>query len=247
MSAPRFYCPFPLSPGTIVALPESVAHHAVRVLRLKAGNKLVLFDGSGGEYAAKLIAVEKGLATASLGKKNPQNRESSLQVTLVQALQSGDKMDMTVQKAVELGVSSIAPVICRYSTKKTDRERAQKRLLHWQRIAIAACEQCGRNKIPAILPIMPLTEWLQTVNEKKICRLMLNPQEGISFFEASPFSPISPVELLVGSEGGLSPEEISMAKDAGFISISLGSRILRTETAGLAALAIIQYLWGDLC
>jgi len=246
MRLPRFYYPFQLSQGASIALPESVAHHAIRVLRIKKNEALVLFDGYGGEYIANVLKIELHQTTVLVGEKRAIERESPLQVTLVQALQSGEKMDMTIQKSVELGVSKVIPVISARSVLKIDKERAQKRLLHWQAIAISACEQCGRNQIPLISPVVPLEKWLTTANETKTCRLMLNPQADTSFSDYYAYPSNIPIELLVGAEGGLSPEEISIAESAGFLSVSLGPRILRTETAGLGALAIIQYLWGDL-
>lgn len=253
MSLPRFYCPATppsltlsaLSVGVCVDLPESAARHAARVLRLRAGDDLVLFDGTGGEYVARIASVERDRVSADVLEWRAIECEAPIHLTLVQALQAGEKMDMTVQKAVELGVARIVPVSSRRSVVKLDGERAQKRLEHWRGVVASACEQCGRNRVPDVLPLESLERWLAKPVAEGVLRLMLLPGSALTL--ASLAAPLvgGHVELLIGAEGGLAPEEIALAERAGYVGVRLGPRILRTETAGLAALAAIQCLWGD--
>ncbi len=241
MNLPRFYCREALSPGARIELPEPVARHAVRVLRLPPGAALVLFDGRGGEYPAHIQRIERDRVFADLAEWRDVERESPLAVTLVQALQAGDKMDFTIQKAVELGVRDIVPVESRRSVLRLTGERAAKRVAHWQGVAAAACEQCGRNQVPMVAPLEKLENWLARPAPGAM-RLMLAPNAEQSLRELSPGGP---VQLLIGAEGGLDPQEVLAAQQAGFQAVRLGPRVLRTETAGLAALAILQALRGD--
>lgn len=240
MNQPRFYCREALSPGAHVELPEPVARHAVRVLRLPPGAPMVLFDGRGGEYPAHIERIERDRVFAELAAWRDVERESPLAVTLVQALQAGDKMDFTIQKAVELGVRDIVPVESRRSVLRLSGERAGRRVAHWQGVAAAACEQCGRNQVPIVAPVEPLERWLARPFAGQ--RLMLAPDAAVSLAE---IAPTSAVQLLIGAEGGLDPVEVKAAQSAGFQAVRLGPRVLRTETAGLAALAALQVLWGD--
>jgi 16S rRNA (uracil1498-N3)-methyltransferase len=174
-------------------------------------------------------------------------RESPLGLTLVQALQSGEKMDLTVQKAVELGAGRIAPVLARRSVVRLRGERAEKRVMHWRAVAASACEQCGRNRVPEVAALCDLEPWLERPPERAgSLRLMLEAEAGVAL-DALQGPGAGAVELLVGAEGGLAPEERELARKAGFVAVRLGPRVLRTETAGLAALAAIQCLWGDFC
>jgi 16S rRNA (uracil1498-N3)-methyltransferase len=241
MNSPRFYCREALSPGAHVELPEPVARHAVRVLRLPPGAPLVLFDGRGGEYPAHIERIERDRVYAELGAWQDIERESSLAVTLVQALQAGDKMDFTIQKAVELGVRDIVPVESRRSVLRLSGERAAKRVAHWQGVVAAACEQCGRNQVPLVAPLEKLENWLARPAGGAL-RLMLAPDAGQTLVD---IAPTGEVQLLIGAEGGLDPQEMIAAESAGFQAVRLGPRVLRTETAGLAALAALQALWGD--
>jgi 16S rRNA (uracil1498-N3)-methyltransferase len=241
MNLPRFYCREALSPGAHVDLPEPVARHAVRVLRLPPGAPMVLFDGRGGEYLAHIQRIERGRVVAELASWTEIERESPLQVTLVQALQAGDKMDFTIQKAVELGVSTIVPVDSRRSVLKLAGERAAKRVAHWQGVAASACEQCGRNQVPIVSPLERLDQWLARPVGGAL-RLMLAPDAETTL---AGLAPAQQVQLLIGAEGGLDPQEEIAARQAGFQAVRLGPRVLRTETAGLAALAALQALWGD--
>jgi 16S rRNA (uracil1498-N3)-methyltransferase len=241
MNQPRFYCREALSPGAHVDLPEPVARHAVRVLRLPPGAAVVLFDGRGGEYDARIERIERGRVVAALGAWRDVERESGLAVTLIQAVQAGEKMDYTVQKAVELGVSHIVPVDSRRSVTRLSGERAARRVAHWQGVAAAACEQCGRNQVPQLAPLEKLENWLARPANGTL-RLILAPDAEQALVD---LPPMNNVQMLIGAEGGLDPQEIVAAQQVGFTAVRMGPRILRTETAGLAALAAMQALWGD--
>ncbi len=241
MARPRLYCPGLSAASGVFILPESAAHHAARVLRLREGDAVTLFGGSGGEYAASILGIDRREVSVTLGAHSPTERESPLRVTLVQALQAGDRMDVTVQKAVELGAVAIVPVAARRSVLRLDGERAAKRLAHWRQIVVAACEQCGRNTLPEICAIESLERWLARPAAGAL-RLFLSPHT-CETLQSIP--PARDVELLVGPEGGLAPEEVSAAEAAGFRPLRLGPRVLRTETAGMAALAALQARWGD--
>ena len=241
MNAPRFYCREALAPGALVELPAPVVRHAVRVLRLGPGDSVVLFDGRGGEYPALLQRIEKERAWAELGAWQDVECESPLAITLIQSLQAGDKMDFTIQKAVELGVRAIVPVESRRSVLKLAGERAGKRVAHWQGVAAAACEQCGRNQVPLVAPLSRLDQWLVRPAPEGL-RLLLAPDAAVSL-HAIPRQ--TSIQLLIGAEGGLDPQEIIAAAPVGFQAVRLGPRVLRTETAGLAAIAALQTLWGD--
>lgn len=241
MNAPRFYCREALSQGARIELPEPVARHAVRVLRLPPGAAMTLFDGRGGEYPAIIERIEKDRVFAELGAWCDSERESPLAVTLVQAVQAGEKMDFTIQKAVELGVTGIVPVDSRRSVVRLTGERAGKRVAHWQGVAASACEQCGRNQVPLVAPLERLDQWLARPAGGAL-RLMLAPDAPNTLAD---LAPAPSVQLLIGAEGGLDPQEVVAAGHAGFVPVRLGPRVLRTETAGLAALAALQTLWGD--
>ncbi len=241
MNSPRFYCREALSPGAHVELPEPVARHAVRVLRLPPGAPMVLFDGRGGEYPAHIERIERDRVYAELAEWRDIERESRLNITLVQALQAGDKMDFTIQKAVELGVRDIVPVESRRSVLRLAGERAGKRVAHWQGVVASACEQCGRNQVPLVAPLEKLENWLARPSNGCL-RLMLAPDADQTL---ASIPPAEAIQLLIGAEGGLDPQEVIAATQAGFRAVRMGPRILRTETAGLAALAALQALWGD--
>jgi 16S rRNA (uracil1498-N3)-methyltransferase len=241
MNSPRFYCREALSPGAHVELPEPVARHAVRVLRLPPGAPMVLFDGRGGEYPAHIERIERDRVYAELAEWRDIERESRLNITLVQALQAGDKMDFTIQKAVELGVRDIVPVESRRSVLRLAGERAGKRVAHWQGVVASACEQCGRNQVPLVASLEKLENWLARPSNGCL-RLMLAPDADQTL---ASIPPAGAIQLLIGAEGGLDPQEVIAATQAGFRAVRMGPRILRTETAGLAALAALQALWGD--
>lgn len=242
----RFFCPQPLAPNSLAELPSAAAHHALRVLRLGVGDAVVLFNGAGGEYPGRIVEAGR-IVRVQLGDRLDVERESPLDMTLAQALPSGDKMDFVVQKAVELGVARIQPLLASRSVVRLSGERAARRVEHLRQVAISACEQCGRNRLPEIAPILDLRQWLAGLaqdNEiqREMQRLLLSPEGGCRPRELAG----NRFLLLVGPEGGLDKEEAAAARLAGFADLSLGPRILRTETAGPAALAALGALHGDL-
>lgn len=225
-------------------MPEGAARHAAKALRLRVGDEVTLFDGTGGEYLARISTIERERVSVDVLAQRERECESPISVTLVQALQAGEKMDLTVQKAVELGVARIVPVISRRSVVRLEGERAARRVEHWRGVVASACEQSGRNRVPEVAALEGLERWLARVPTPGVLRLMLAPGAERSLQMLAPAAG-QPIELLIGAEGGLAPEEMQAAAAAGFVGIRLGPRILRTETAGLAALAAMQCLWGD--
>ena len=233
----------PLGPGARVELPRELAHHLGRVLRLHDGATLSLFDGNGPLWLARL-RIGSGPAIAEVIAAVEDDRESPLRVVLGQGLSSGDRMDITVQKAVELGVTGIAPLATARAVVKLSGERAERRREHWQRIAIAACEQCRRSVVPPVEPVRTLREWLVSLpagapkwllcaHEGRRVADLPRPAEGATGY------------LLAGPEGGFTEEERALVVSAGFVPVRLGPRVLRTETAAMTALAAMQALWGD--
>lgn len=243
MSIPRFYCPFTLPNAGLFELPADAAHHALRVLRLREGDKVQLFDGEGEARDAVIqIAQGKHVTVQILGCLPPA-KPSALHIVLVQAMTSSDKMDWIVQKAVELGADEIQPVQTRYSVAKLTQERAEKRHEHWRGVVISACEQSGRNSLMQVQPLQELSHWLATERTLNGSKFVLHPEESIALHEQP--QPTGRVVLLIGPEGGFAPDEIQMAKQAGFHAILLGPRILRTETAAIAGISALQTLWGE--
>jgi 16S rRNA (uracil1498-N3)-methyltransferase len=242
----RFAVPGPLAPGAEVVLPDAIAHHALRVLRLAVGDALVLFDGRGGEYIATIVHASKAGVRAVAGAHVARSVESPLAVELVQGLSSGDRMDWTVAKAVELGVAAITPVTTTRSVVKLDGPRAERRREHWAALVASSCAQCGRNVLPPVATPRPLLAWLAGLptEPEGVLRLTLSP-DGAEALGALP-APTAGVQLLVGPEGGLTPAEVAAATRHGFVPVRLGPRILRTETAAMVALAVMQQRWGDL-
>lgn len=242
MRVPRLYLPKPLTVGATVALDDNAFSHVVKVLRLKPGAALILFDGEGGAFAATLADVGRRDAWARVNEAVPGEMESPLRVTLAQGISRGDKMDYTLQKAVELGVAAIQPLFAARGGVDLSGERLTRKIQHWHGIVVGACEQCGRNRLPELREPLPLMEWLRQPVEPGL-PLLLDPlaERGLRGLEP----PAGAVTLLIGSEGGLSPAEITQARAAGFVGVRLGPRVLRTETAGVAALAAVQALWGD--
>ena len=246
MNIPRFYCPDLAVGRRRVALPEAASHHAARVLRLKPGDPVTLFDGRGGEWSAAIARVDGRGVEVEAGEARAAAAEPALQVTLAQGLCAQDKMDWVVQKAVELGVCALQPLAAERSVIRLAPERAERRQRHWQAVVVAACEQCGRARIPEVAPVRPLAAWLDALDaapDRGGLRLMLSPHAGEPLARLG--EGVAAVSLLVGPEGGLSEREVGMALAAGFRAVRLGPRILRTETAALATLAAMQTLWGD--
>ena len=239
-AAPRFHFDGPLSAGAEVELPSRAAHH-VGVLRLRAEDPIALFNGSGGEYECALVRVTREGVRARVIAWRDRERESALRITLAQGLASGERMDLVLQKATELGVCAIQPVAAERSVVRLSDERADRRLAHWRNLVVAACEQCGRNRLPEVRPVATLGEFLAGVGEGPL-RLLLSPAGTLRLRD---LSPAAQVTLLIGPEGGLSEAEENRAMQAGFAAARLGPRVLRTETAPIAAIAALQSMWGD--
>lgn len=239
---PRVYLPTAIPPHGVCDLAQDQAHHVARVLRLAAGDALTAFDGRGQEYDAVIARIGKNAVTLHVGEARAVNRESPLEVVLAQGISSGERMDYTIQKAVELGVRGIQPLTTERSIVKLDPERAARRTAHWQAVVVAACEQCGRNEVPGVMPVASFTGWLAGLPAAPL-RLTLAPDAAQRLVELG--RPTAPVVLLAGPEGGFSPRERDDMARAGFTAVRLGPRVLRTETAALAALSAMQALWGD--
>jgi len=240
---PRLFVDAELHPGSKLALPADAAHHAARVLRLRDGDAVVLFDGRGGEYEARLAVPGRGQVAAETRQRRDPERESPLQVTLVQAVSSSEKMDFTIQKAVELGVAAIQPVLSEKSVVRLSAEREEKKLARWRRVAIAACEQCGRNRVPELREAMSVDAYCRAPGPASL-RLLLSPQ-GSPGLKNIRSKIEHAVTLAVGPEAGFSDAEERLLQRAGFVPVRLGPRVLRTETAALAALAALNAIAGD--
>ncbi len=251
MPAPRFYCDVPLAAGARIALPDALAHHAVRVLRLRAGEAITLFNGLGGEFPA-VLEIDGKAGYAQLGEFNPREAELGGRITLAQGLPSGDKMDWVVEKAVELGAARVCPIAAQRSVLQLSGARLEKRVAHWQRIAQSAAEQCGRNRLMAVDAPQALADWLAQPADG--LRLLCHPeadqdlagllQGGSGASGASGASGVQALTLLVGPEGGWSDKELDAARQAGVQAVRFGPRVLRTETAGLALISAISALQG---
>jgi 16S rRNA (uracil1498-N3)-methyltransferase len=228
-----------------VKLQPSQAHHVVHVLRLKAGDALTAFNGEGAEHAAVITRIVKGEVVVTVEGGRTVERESPLALTLVQGISRGSRMDYTVQKAVELGVARIEPVLTRRGVVRLDAAGTRQKMTHWQAVAIAACEQSGRNRVPGIAEVRGFDEWLAQWRARRggTLGLLLEPEAPRRLTELP--RPAQDVVLLAGPEGGLTGDERDAAERAGLTPVRLGPRVLRTETAGLAALAAMQALWGD--
>jgi 16S rRNA (uracil1498-N3)-methyltransferase len=238
---PRFYADEPLRAGGICRLQEDTAHHAVRVLRIRAGDEITLFNGRGGEYGARVAAIDRLRVTVDILEFRDVERESPLRMVLVQGVSAGERMDFTIRKAVELGVAEVRPVLAAASVARPRGERAAARQAHWQKIAIAACEQCGRNRIPEIHPLLSASE---LKDDETGLKILLSPRAELRLSQACKDAPEG-VTIAAGPEAGFNAEEEAAFVDAGFVPVSLGPRILRTETAALAALAALSALRGD--
>ena len=242
MKPPRVYHPRPVQVGRDITLDEAGSHHLARVLRMKQGDEVVVFDGSGGEHRGVLRSVERAAMRVRVDAFDPVERESDVHVGLVQVVSAGERMEFTLQKAVELGVAWIQPLLTRRAKVRLEGERAERRLQHWQRVVISACEQSGRNRIPAVRPLRDLPVWLST-GSTATRRLVLDPRAEQALSKLAP--PLGEIELLAGGESGFDDDESALLGHHDFMPIRLGPRVLRTETAGLAALAAMQALWGD--
>lgn len=243
MRLTRVFVAAPLAPDRDLDLPAGAASHVARVLRLRAGAPIVVFDGSGEDFGAEIVAVAGERVRVRVGTAVPGVPESPLAITLVQAVSRGEKMDWTLQKATELGVRTIVPVLSARSVVRLDERQAENKWRHWQAVIAAACEQCGRSRLPELQQPQPLPGYLAGTPPAGR-RFVLSP------LGAAPLAGLAGaaawVELLIGPEGGLDDAEIALAERSGYESVRLGPRVLRTETAGIVALAVLQARWGDL-
>lgn len=239
----RFHADLALRAGSTVLLPKDAAHHAVHVLRLRAGEPVTLFNGRGGEYAGRVAGIDRLRVSIDVLAHHALERESPLDVTLVQGVSAGEKMDFTVQKATELGVAALQPVIAARSLGRLSGERAELKRAHWRRVAIAACEQCGRNRIPDVQVVRSLTEYSREPAGSG-ARFVLSPRSALGL-RAAAARLQGAVVLAAGPEAGFTDEEEATLAGAGFVPVRLGPRVLRTETAALAALAALNALAGD--
>ncbi len=237
----RCHVDAPLAPGGVAELPEAAAAHLVRVLRLGPGDALVLFNGDGHDYPSRLLEAGKRGARAQVLDRIAPAKESPLRLTLAQGIARGEKMDWILQKATELGVSAIAPVQTERTEVKLDAERADKRLQHWAGVIAAACEQSGRARLPTLAAPASLAHWAAGAGED--LKLVLDPEGELTLRELPAADSAC---LVVGPEGGLSPRDLALLKAAGFRGLRLGPRVLRTETAGIAGVALLQAALGDL-
>ena len=237
---PRFYLPTDLAPNTTFRLPENIVRH-IHVLRLNAGDAITLFNGTGNDFDATLQEIGKRHAQCHITAQRQPENESRLQITLIQAISSGERMDFTLQKSVELGVRAICPIISERCVVRLSGDRADKRVQRWQDIVIAACEQSGRSIVPTVLPIVSFSDYLRQMPPE--LHLMMSLRRAQALRDIAPVS--QSLRLMIGPEGGWTPAEEQAALDAGVQTITLGKRVLRTETASLAVLAAMQVLWGD--
>ncbi len=240
----RLFVDTDLAPGSEQVLPAFAAEHAMRALRLRSGDHVILFNGDGHDYPATLTAASKREALVTVDSRLPLDNESPLRLGLAQALARGEKMDLIMQKATELGVTRIVPLQTRRCDVRLDSARAEKRLTHWRGVVISACEQCGRARIPVVEPVQTLRDWTGTLPDAAVKRLMLTPGEGCRARELPDLA--QGAVVMAGPEGGLDPHDLATLRSAGFEALNLGPRILRTESAGLTALAALQALFGDI-
>jgi 16S rRNA (uracil1498-N3)-methyltransferase len=239
----RVHCAAPLAAGGELALPAAAAAHVVRVLRRSVGDALVVFDGCGTDFRAEIASIAGGTVRVRLLERLAGGADSPLAITLIQAVSRGERMDWTLQKATELGVKEIVPVLTARSVVRLDGRQAEAKLRHWQAVVIAACEQSGRSRLPQLRSLVPLREHLSRTAQAGL-RLVLDPDADTEL--AALPAPGGAVDLLVGPEGGFDADELAVARAAAYRAVRLGPRVLRTETAGIVALAILQSRWGDL-
>lgn len=244
MRLTRVYVDAPLTPGARVTLEGTAASHVTRVLRLRVGAELTLFNGLGGEHAASIDRAHGGTVTVSVGEQNPVEVESPLAVTLAQGISRGERMDLVVQKATELGATLIVPLLSERSVVRLTAQQKDRKLNHWRAIAVAACEQCGRNRLPDIAAPRSVAEFVRGGGAPGTVRLLLSPTAPIGVQDLE--RPVAQVTVLIGPEGGLTEEEQQAAIDTGFKAVRMGPRLLRTETAAIAALTLLQREFGDL-
>lgn len=242
----RFYHPNPLNINQTIILNDFAARHALKVMRVKLNDSLILFNGDGSDYLGKITQIKKHELKITIQTNEKISHESPVQITLIQSLSSNEKMDWIIQKTTELGIFSIQPILSERSIIKLNQNRIEKKLSHWQQVAISSCEQCYRAKIPIIHKPQTFMHFLNQENKfsKNTLKLILSPNANKGTIEL-PSNPPEEILILVGPEGGFSDKEIQKASDVGFYPIKLGPRILRTETAPVSILSILQYKYGD--
>ena len=252
MRLTRVYVDAALTPGTLVALPPDTASHLAKVLRARTGDELILFNGDGREFTGAIESVRGSRVSASIGEGRPVDRESPLAITLVQCVPRGDRMDFIVQKATELGVARIVPVLSQRSVVRLDKAQAESKAIHWRAVAVSACEQCGRNRLPTIEAAQPLLNYLGESSPGTGPRLVFEPESA----PQAPTTALTPggtanramadAEIAIGPEGGFASDELEAFRVAGFSQVGLGPRILRAETAAIAAVVWLQARLGDM-
>lgn len=240
---PRFHVPQALAAGQQLELPSDVAHH-INVVRMEPGDTLTLFNGDGGEYTAVLTEVQKKKAWAEVKVFDPREAELPFAVTLAQALPEGTKMDWIIEKAIELGVAGIQPLAARRCVVRLSAERAEKKLEHWNGIVVSASEQCGRNRLASVAAPLEFKDWIAQQDLHK--RVILTPRATESLADWARHQPAQALSIMVGPEGGFSDEEEAEALRRGALPLSIGPRVLRTETAALAAVSILSAAWGGI-
>jgi len=247
MRLPRIYLDQTLRKDAIYELTDDSAHHIITVLRMRKGQQLILFNGQGGQFTAEIVCTAKKRVEIRAGEYYPINLESALKITLAQGISRGQRMDYTIQKSVELGVTCIVPVITEFCAVHLNNERMLKKYDHWKKIIVGACEQSGRNKIPLLEEVQNIEDWVSQNSDQHTnkLKLILQPESGLQLSKLD--RAVEHLTLLVGPEGGFSQREYELAQKNGYQGLKLGPRILRTETAALAAISMCQTLWGDIC
>lgn len=247
MRIPRIYQAVPLETGLTITLDAQATAHIVRVLRLKLEDQIIVFNGQGGEFEGVISQLGKREAVVRLTAFHDIEKESPLDIVLIQAVSRGERMDYTLQKAVELGIKEIHPVLTKHTAVQLNDERKKKRKQHWQGVVNSACEQCGRNTVPLVHPVNALFDCVSQLSiGSEDISLVLNHRSPQSLADIKNERPRQ-VFLLAGPEGGFAEEEVEELHRRGFISVVLGPRVLRTETAALAAISVTQSMWGDFC
>mgnify|MGYP000058801402 CR=1 FL=1 len=242
----RFYHSKPINLNETIVMDDFASHHALKVMRLKNNDQLILFNGDGSDYTGQVINITKRQVEVSIKSKKNIGSESNLKVIILQALTSSDKMDLIIQKTTELGISEIQPIVCERSIVKIKKDKIEKKLSHWRQVAIAACEQCGRAEIPKIREPENIIKYLERVMESdKDTKIILSPEAAQSLDNIIPNSKQA-IKVLIGPEGDFTKQELDFSIQKGFSPIKIGPRILRTETAPITILSILQYKYGDI-
>jgi 16S rRNA (uracil1498-N3)-methyltransferase len=242
----RVYVEADLTPGTVVELPPDTASHLAKVLRARSGDELILFNGDGREFIGAIEAVRGSRVSAAVGESRRVDRESPFVITLVQCVPRGDRMDFIVQKATELGVARIVPVLSQRSVVRLDKTHSESKAIHWRAVAVSACEQCGRNRVPAIEPAQPLLNYLGEAASGTGPKLVFEPDSAPHAHPAAHDLSGAAAEIAIGPEGGFASDELEAFRIAGYSQVGLGPRILRAETAAIAAVVWLQARFGDM-